>query len=234
MTFILTVIKVKSSKVEFTCMTIQEIYTKYKIMPSLQLHMLRVAGVASVICEHFGGEVERENVVRTCLLHDMGNIIKFNLNFRPGDLEPEGFEYWNGVKDEFMRKYGNDETMATHKIVEELGVGSRVLEILGFTGFAMAEKCLSTDDFTAKIVEYSDERVAPNGVVAMLDRLYEGRSRFLANKNYQSSPEVFDKLVATLKLLEKEIFEKCDIGPNEITNEVVNAYIENLRKFVVV
>jgi len=61
-------------------------------MPSLQLHMFRVAGVASVICENFKQPelINQDDIVSACLLHDMGNIIKFNLSLFPQFLEPEG------------------------------------------------------------------------------------------------------------------------------------------------
>ena len=41
-------------------MKISEIYEKYKIMPNLQEHMLRVAGVASIICDNFSKKIEKK------------------------------------------------------------------------------------------------------------------------------------------------------------------------------
>ena len=59
-------------------MNIQEIYTKYKIMPSLQLHQYRVAGVAMYLCERVKMKIDTDNIIAACLLHDMGNIIKIH------------------------------------------------------------------------------------------------------------------------------------------------------------
>ncbi|USN54769.1 MAG: HD domain-containing protein [Candidatus Peribacteria bacterium] len=63
--------------------SIQDIYTQYQIPPSLQEHMLRVAAVAEQICLHSSQEIDHATIVTAALLHDMGNIIKFNLDKLP-------------------------------------------------------------------------------------------------------------------------------------------------------
>lgn len=68
-------------------MLISQIYKNYNIPPGLQLHMYRVTGVAFIICNHFNEGIDRNTILSTCFLHDMGNIIKFNF-----DLLPELFE----------------------------------------------------------------------------------------------------------------------------------------------
>ncbi len=55
-----------------------QIYSQYKIMPTLQQHQLRVAGVAKQICDSISEPIDKEVVVDVCLVHDMGNIIKFD------------------------------------------------------------------------------------------------------------------------------------------------------------
>ena len=82
-------------------MKISEIYRKYRIPPQLQLHQLRVASIAKYICDNLKVPVDIEEVVSADLLHDMGNIIKFDLSLFPEYLEPEGLEYWQGVKNDF-------------------------------------------------------------------------------------------------------------------------------------
>ena len=95
--------------------TAGEIYAAYTIMPALQLHQLRVAAVGKMIADHFSGTLHSNDVILACLFHDTGNIIKFDLD---NDVlsqlrEPEGKEYWQRVKDEWIAKYGNDEHVAS-------------------------------------------------------------------------------------------------------------------------
>jgi len=57
-------------------------------MPQLDEHQLTVAAVADFICAHFNGNINRNNIVKACLLHDMGNIIKFDLSIT-NQIHPE-------------------------------------------------------------------------------------------------------------------------------------------------
>lgn len=90
-------------------------------MPALMMHQVRVAGVAAYISDHIQGvSIDHDDIVTACLLHDMGNILKFDLHRFPAFLEPKGFVYWQQVQDDYRRMYGNDEHEATVKIVKEV------------------------------------------------------------------------------------------------------------------
>lgn len=107
-------------------MTIQQIYDEYKIPPFLQLHQLRVAAVAKMLCDAGLDVVQERDMIKTCLVHDMGNIIKFDMDMFYESWDPEGTAYWNGVKDDFKRRYGGDEMRATLNIIEELGLNGDI------------------------------------------------------------------------------------------------------------
>ncbi len=215
-------------------MDITQIYTKYKIMPSLQLHMLRVAGVARIICENFKKPelINTENIVTACLLHDMGNIIKFDLSLFPQFLEPEGLDYWKVVQDEFINKYGKDEHIATFAIATELGVSEQVLELVKSIGFSNSESNFNTNDFNSKISAYADFRVAPYGVDLLKNRLEDGRKRFKINKmhTYDFKKDKFEQMVKFIEQIEKQIFEKCNLKPVQITETLVLTKLDELKK----
>ena len=158
--------------------SILEIYSKYKIMPNLQEHQLRVTAVAKQICDSISMTLNIEDVVSICLVHDMGNIIKFNLIYFPDFLQPEGLEYWQKVKDEFIEKYGKDEHLATEKICEEIGLSKKQMEYLKYIGFTKVEEVLSIGSLEQKICCYADQRVGPLGVISIDERLQEGSKRY--------------------------------------------------------
>src|SRR3989338_7200834 len=110
--------------------TPREIYAAYNIMPSLQLHQLRVAAVAKLLCEHLKKSVRTKDVVVACLFHDMGNIVKFQLGDIPEFLEPEGLAYWEGVKAEFIEKYGREQHAANETIAREIGLSEDVISCI--------------------------------------------------------------------------------------------------------
>jgi hypothetical protein len=218
----------------YHCMTIQAIYNTYQIMPNLQTHMLRVAGVAQKICEEFSQPIDTKNIVAACLLHDMGNIIKFQLGRFPTFLDPEGLDFWENVKLGFIQKYGENEYEAAQKIAEELGVSERVRELIHAVGFHQIHEVVEENDFGKKICEYSDGRVTPFGVVSLHERLKD-----LENRYSQKYPSLEDqqrrkKYAVSAEQLEQQIFALCHIPPTDITDDTINTRLENLRKFEII
>jgi HD superfamily phosphodiesterase len=75
-------------------MKISKIYEKFKVPSHLQDHMFQVASVAKLICDNFKTEINEQDILHACLLHDIGNIVKFNFTVKPELFEPEGINYW--------------------------------------------------------------------------------------------------------------------------------------------
>ena len=212
---------------------ISDIYTEYKIIPSLQLHMLRVAAAASIICDNFNESLPKDDIITACLLHDMGNIIKFKMDVIPEFFQPEGVEYWQSVKDEYKAKYGADEHNATVKIIEELNLSNRVASSLAnLNRFSLICEHRDSSDMNIKIVHYSDGRVTPYGIVSYEDRMNEAKKRY---ENYDNSPREIERkrLVDCGLEIEKQIFAKCKIKPEDITDKEVAPIIESLKDFVI-
>lgn len=211
-------------------MTAQEAYDAYTIMPNLQLHQLRVAAVASIIVDTFEKPLDRNEIITACLLHDMGNIIKFDLQRFPQFLEPEGFEHWNQIRESFLSKYGTDEHQATYKIATEIGVSSRSAELLSAIGFTKAHINSQHNDFGKKICCYADQRVTPHGISTLQERLDEGLKRYKGKFASEETTRGRESLV----LMEKQIFTRCDVSPDEITEKHVEPLFKELRTFELV
>jgi hypothetical protein len=219
-------------------MTILEAYEKYKIMPNLAEHQLRVAAAASQILDNLSPSPspykERGNVVLACLLHDIGNIIKFDLSKTKNVLNVDlDLDYWQKVKDEFVKKYGADEHVASVAIARELGVSNRVLELVDCVGFSQAEGNLKSGDLGKQICAYADMRVNPGGVVGMEERFTDLRVRYNHRANEwggHDKREVFEK---SLREIEKQIFKNCKILPGDITEEKIRPIMLELKSFKV-
>lgn len=211
---------------------ILDIYTEYKIMPNLQLHMLRVAAVASIICDNFIREVNKEKIIFACLLHDMGNIIKSNLLYFPEFNEPEGIDYWENVKSEYIKKYGDNEHNATLKIMEELGATPEYISIVDKIDFVNVCDHSMQEDFIMKIVVYADMRVDPKGVVSYEGRMNEAKKRYKTFRHLTTDKQR-EKLFSCGQDIEKQIFSKCRIKPEDINDEIVEPIISSLKDFVI-
>lgn len=210
--------------------TVQQIYEGYKIMPNLQVHQLRVAAVAMMICDNFSEPLPKHEMVSGCLIHDMGNILKFKLDLFPEFTKPEGMNYWEGVKEEYRKKYGNDEHVATFAIAKELGVSEKTFTLIEAISFLGAPSLALGDSFAHKIMEYCDDRVNPFGVVSLEVRLADLRKRYAHKGGDTPERRAFDE---ALRKIEQQIFEKCSIKPEDITDEAVAQLIEELKNFVV-
>lgn len=211
--------------------TISDIYREYTIMPNLALHQLRVAAVANTILEAL--HMQNASVVSACLLHDMGNMIKFRLTDFPEFLEPQGLEYWEKVKSAMIEKYGPEEHIATKLIAEEIGVSEETMACLQAVGFSQSIKNLDAP-MEHKICAYADMRVGPKGVLTLQERFDDGRKRY-ANRTDRTLLEV-EKLEALYVAgfeLEKQIFEGLALKPEEITDSHIEKRLQELRSFEV-
>jgi hypothetical protein len=214
-------------------MKISAIYEKYKIMPQLQTHMLRVAGVASIICDNFQSSVDKSTVISACLLHDMGNIIKSDLKKFPEFLRPQGMKYWLNIKKNFINKYGTNDHQASLKINREIGVSDLVLHLINAISFSKAKKSFETKSFEIKICHYSDLRVMPYGVDSLKNRLKDLKLRYAKRMKEQNWND-FDYLANFFVEIEKQIFAHCKLKPEDITEEKVLPITKKLKTFEIV
>lgn len=208
---------------------ITDIYTDYNIMPTLQEHQLRVASVAKILCEHSTVPVHTQSVIKACLLHDMGNIIKFDLNYYPEFLKPKGIEFWQGIKDVYITKYGQNEHLATKSICHELGLSDTEIEYVDAIGFSHVPQTLVSDSLEKKICCYADQRVGPHGVLSIEDRIIDGTKRYEGRKDKELFMQQTRKIGEALKKLEQEIFSASTLTPDAITNERVAPLISVLQ-----
>lgn len=216
-------------------MTAAELYQKYRLMPNLQLHMYRVAGVATEICDHiqpqFQAELQRNEVLAACLLHDVGNIIKFDLQKFPQFLEPEGLEYWQQVQNEFFANYGFDEHKATLRIAQEIGVNPQVVELIKAIGFAQVHDHGEEVTVNHQICAYADVRVTPFGVVSLEERLQDLEERY--GDKYPEPEQLEQRRIFATKMHEIEvaIFQRTTITPADVTEEKVKVHFPILQQF---
>lgn len=197
-------------------------------MSNLVKHQMRVAGVAMQICDTFDIDIDKDSIVKACLLHDMGNIIKFNLNSFPEWNDPEGLDYWENVKNDYILRYGPNEHYASLEIAKELGVSSYICDLVNCVDSSTIEVLVINDDFAKKICMYSDGRVTPHGVVSIEDRSREAKER------YKDHPHSFDEerrlfFNKNLFEIEKQIFSHTKINPEDINDESIENYLEKLQ-----
>jgi hypothetical protein len=209
--------------------TISDIYRQYKIPPNLEEHMLRVTGVAVYILENFKTNIDRDSIITTCLLHDMGNIIKFKLEKFPEFLEPEGLEYWQGVQNDFIKKYGDDEHVATRMICQELGVSDEVIYLIDRIGLKLLKEVLESDNLELLICNYADGRVGPHGTMSVANRCNDLFNRLEEKGEVRKYQMTREEVLKIDHKIEAKILEHCSIQPTDVNDESIAPIIESLR-----
>lgn len=215
-------------------MTVQQIYEKYRIMPDLQLHQLRVTAVGKTLAEHIQG-TDVDSITRACLFHDMGNIIKADFTAFPDFIPESEVPRWKAVKEDYIARYGDDEHHATHEIGKEIGLSSYVLDLMECTRFSRLPEILETGTKDMQIIIYADQRAAPRSIASLSDRLAEGRARYAEKKGY-NTPEGAERFARCERAgheLEKKLFETLDIRPEDLTESGLSATMESLRSYEV-
>lgn len=211
-------------------MTISDWYSHYKIMPSLQLHQLRVAAVAQLVCQWATQPVEAANVVAACLVHDMGNIVKFKLEVFPKFSQPEGLAYWQQVQAEFRAKYGQRSHDASLAIAREMRLSSRVIELIDCMSLNNTRANFESHDLNKIICEYADDRVAPHGVVTLDERLADFARRYADHYVTPADQQRQQITHEYARLCEETLFAHSQGQPWQITDEAIEPLLAGLRQ----
>lgn len=207
-------------------MNIIEIYNKYYLPKSLQMHMLRVSACSNLIIDNWNGpEINKEAIIRVCLLHDMGNIVKI----------PEGFskdKNFIKIRQEYLEKYGINDHEINLEIGRNEGLSSIEIEILDGKRSRKNEETLNSNSYERKICAYCDQRVALDGVLGIRERLEDAKARYKDKPlSVWSNEEKANHLIECSLGIERQIFQYCSLKPEDINDKTIENYIEKLKEY---
>jgi len=168
-------------------MRVADLYQKYQIMPQLITHQLRVGAIGNIVAKHWKRRLDVEMITNLCLIHDMGNIVKFDLVHTQEDVYGmiKDLEYWQQVQKVVWDKYGRDAHDATIGILNEAGLTqfiSFINEEEKLYFLEAREKELAEASVAAIILMYADCRVKPAGVVSYRERIDDLKERYGGGK----------------------------------------------------
>ena len=207
-------------------MKIIEIYNKYYLPENLQMHMLRVAACSNLIIDNWNGpKIDKESIIRVCLLHDMGNMVKI-----PEDFSND--ENFIKIRKKYFEKYGTNDHEINLYIGKVEGLTEKEIDILDGKRSKKNEETLKSNSYERKICAYCDQRVAPNGVVGIKERLEDAKVRY-KNKplSVWSNEEKANYLIECSLGIENQIFKYCNLKPEDINDKSIEKYIEKLKKY---
>ncbi|MDO4742228.1 MAG: hypothetical protein Q4A79_02530 [Candidatus Saccharibacteria bacterium] len=207
-------------------MNILDIYNKYHLPENLQMHMLVVAACGNLIIDSWTGkEIDKDMIIRVCLLHNMGNIVKISEGLS-NDKE------FLPIRKKYVDKYGPDALKTNLEIGEAEGLTDKELMILDEKRYRKSEKTLNSDSYELKICAYCDLRVSQNSVIDVKSKLEEARARYKNNpSSIWSDEEKANRLIDCALGIEKQIMENCNISPEDINDKSIEKYVNKLREY---
>ena len=207
-------------------MNIIEIYRKYHLPENLQMHMLRVAACSNLIIDNWNGpEIDQKSIIRVCLLHDMGNMVKI-----PEDFSSD--EEFLKIRKKYFDRYGTNDHEINLEIGKQEGLTEKELKILDGKRSRKNEETLNSNSYERKICAYCDQRVAPDGVTSIEERLEDAKIRY-KNKplSVWSNEEKANHLIDCSLGIEKQIMRYCKLKPEDINDISIKEYIEKLKTY---
>lgn len=207
-------------------MNIIKIYNKYYLPENLQMHMLRVAACSNLIIDNWNGpKIDKEAIIKVCLLHDMGNMVKI-----PEDFSDD--KKFIETRRRYFEKYGTNDHEINLEIGKIEGLSDKELKILDGKRSRKNEETLNSNSYERKICAYCDQRVAPNGVVGIKERLEDAKVRYKDKPlSVWSNEEKANYLIKCSLGIEKQIFQYCNLKPENINDESIEMYIKKLKEY---
>ena len=207
-------------------MNIIEIYNKYHIPENLQMHMLRVAACTNLILDNWIGKaIDRKAITRVSLLHDMGNMVKISEE----EIRDKDFIE---LRKKYYEKYGTNDHEINMVIGKEEGLTDKELEILDGKRSRKNEQTAKSDNYEIKICAYCDQRVAPDGVVSLKERLEDAKRRYKDRPlSVWSNEEKANQLIKCALEIEEQIMKYCKLEPGDINNQSIQIYIDRLKEY---
>jgi hypothetical protein len=204
-------------------MKIGEIYQRFSVPQNLAEHMFRVFGVVCIISKNWiSSPLDWNLLKKLALLHDLGNIVKFNLTDDELSLKD--------TQKMMIEKYGADDHEATGKMVKELGFDDESVETIQSKSFGNSVAISESSNFLLKILYYADMRVLPNGVGTLEDRLFDIRNRM---PKYTSRPD-FENLIGASRDVEIQIQKCVNLPLSAINNEMIASFVSETSTYDVI
>ncbi|MGM5480787.1 MAG: HD domain-containing protein [Nanobdellota archaeon] len=205
--------------------TIDDIYIRFSIPSFLATHMRQVAKVSKFLCENFDKNTDTDCVIAALLLHDLGNVVKFDLDSPLSDelYSIEEKDELKRLQSDLKDRYGTNADETTMDMIEELNVPDKVKWLLENANWLNIEDVRDSDSIELKICAYADYRVSPQGIVSLEKRLADLRKRYHNHPHNDLLPESqVKKRDAAYYDIEEQLFSRTDIKPDDINEESIS------------
>jgi hypothetical protein len=180
--------------------TTESIFERYHLPQLLQTHLWRTASLMELLLKHWRGpQVDASLLIETMLLHDLGNLVKFDLS----DTTPimlltqTELPMYRALQAEWHQKYGKVVDAVTVAFIKELRLknGPIMSHIILNHASGTEATTVTQDDWIQKLCDYTDFRIAPHGLVTLKERFDDLGKRYATRASgWETAAKVAQKL----------------------------------------
>jgi len=199
----------------------------HHVPPHIVKHSLTVAKIAVFLAQRLnekGIVVDVDLVDRACLLHDIAricNIKELDYSRFEQPVTAEDKAKWQQLREKYERV--PHEHAACDILKEKFPVLALTIKKHRYIGILDEKEKPST--WEEKLVYYADMRVMHDKIVPLKERLTEAHKRNVHfYKTKAQRLNTITKVDPLIYSLEKEIFDKIDLSPLDITDEFIDSH----------
>lgn len=198
---------------------IENYYEEWATPMHVRDHCKQVTNVAMQIAAAYvkkGVIVNYELLFTAAMLHDMNRVCDFRTLERekfPEEVTDEKWQRWLSLREQYKGKTHGD---IAYEILMEQGFTETAKVIQLHLSKNLILKTDQYDSLEKKILYYADKRVKHDEIVDLTERFRDGRERY-GNDDTDEEVKLYQDIEKKTFELEKELFEKLDINPEDIT-----------------
>jgi len=197
---------------------IEEFYKEWTTPIHVRKHCKAVTYIANKVGNEFikKGEIINANLIYSAgMLHDVARLCDFGGLNRNGFQEEVTDEKWTTWQKQQVDFKGKQHEQITNELLIKKGYKKTAEIIRLHRTLSIIEEPEAFNTLEKKILFYADKRAKHDEVVDLEERFRDGRERN-GQQNSEKENLMFDIIKQQTIKLEKELFEKLDIGPEDI------------------
>jgi uncharacterized protein len=203
------------------------ILAEYHVPPHMVSHCLAVAKLALFLVHRLnekGAAVDITLLEGAGLLHDMRRVFDFpepDYHLFERNLPEEEKAKWQSLRAKYKAMTHED---AAYDVLKER-YPALALAIKRHRYMALPNEKDRPDTWEEKLLYYADKRVMHERIVPLKERLAEGHKRNVFSHGSAAQSKINTaKVDPLIYRMEKEIFEKIELDPLEVTDEFIDSY----------
>ncbi len=201
--------------------TVESIYSRYHLPTLLQTHLWRTASLMELLLRHWQGPpVDHALLIETMLVHDLANLVKFDLSetSRTMMFSAEELVAYRQLQAEWHQTYGRVVDEVTVTFLKELRLANtdKISQLILTHTSGTERKTVEEHNWAQKLCDYTDFRIAPHGLVTLRERFDDLGKRYGYRSNGWDTPAKVTQKLQFFEIIEHQLQQHLDVNLQQL------------------